>query len=343
MLTGDIRLIKNLNDSIVLNLIREKEIISGAELANITGMRPSTIANIIKNFIAKELIVGMGKGKSTEKGGKRPFLWSINKVSGYTIGIDVEIGQMTAVLLNMLGETIVSKVHKVDKASTPYDLVKDVKKIVNDTIKSGEIKLDKIIGMGVAIAGIVNSEKGIVILSDTLPETEEPLLMYLKDKFPFPIIIENNANAAAIGSMWVGVAKGVKNFMLTQVEVEQTVGGIGFGLVINGELYSGATFCSGEINVHLPKLGETIRSLHGKLAQSPLLKEYSNCPDKLTNDILAEAALKGDEVALEYYQILGHIIGRSIAREVGLLNPEMLVLAGSVSELGDLIIDIVVF
>src|SRR3990167_9805019 len=76
------RVVKDINEQLVLNLIQENEIISSTDLVKITGMRPSTIFNILKVLSERSLVSFHGKGYSTEKGGKKPYLWRLNKEGG---------------------------------------------------------------------------------------------------------------------------------------------------------------------------------------------------------------------------------------------------------------------
>jgi DNA-binding transcriptional ArsR family regulator len=100
--TGSYKLVRSINGHLVLNLIREHQKISGSELSKMTGMRPSTISSLLKELEGKNLIVNTGKGESTSRGGKRPFLWRINNTVAYVIGVDVEIGEVTSVLMDFI-------------------------------------------------------------------------------------------------------------------------------------------------------------------------------------------------------------------------------------------------
>jgi predicted NBD/HSP70 family sugar kinase len=338
MQTGDFRLIRNLNEQIVLNLIRENELISSSKLVKITGMRPSTIFNILKELSTKELVINLGKGESTEKGGKRPFLWKLNNKAAYVIGLDLEIGELTAVVLDLGGEVVAKKIYNIDIIKSLDELSQRINSSVKNILKEVEIKQTQIIGLGIAVTGIVDSNNGIIVMTDVVSDINVPIKM-IRDKYRFPIMIENNANAAAVGAKWVGVAKGCRNFITVLVEFNTHVGGMGIGLVINDELYRGSSFCAGELNNPLINLSTMISSFKYQLGQSDLLKKYETVPEKIDIGIILDAVKKGDKIATSIIVKLGHIIGRSIAKSVGLLNPEKLILIGNIAELGDIILD----
>ncbi len=339
MQTGDIHLIKDINDRLVLNLIREHEIISGADLAQITGMRPSTISNILKGLKAKDLIINRGKGESTDKGGKRPFLWSLNKEATYVIGIDVEIGEITAVVLNLSGEYVARHIYHVERVSDTDEVVGQIRDAVDDILIKAGLERTRILGMGIAVAGVVDSDTGVLIMSDISQKMNVPLRRFLEREFQFPIVIENNANSSAIGAKWVGSAIGAKDFMTILVEMNRDIGGLGIGLVLNNQLYHGARFCSGELNVQLPTLASTLGTLRNRLNEGKLISKYADNIKDLDIYTMIDMAKNGDTVAQLCFKILGHTIGKKIATSIALINPEKVILAGDISELDDLIVE----
>lgn len=335
MQTGDIRLIKNINERLVMNLVREHALISGAELANITGMRPSTISSLLKELQAKSLVINRGKGKSTLKGGKRPFLWSLNKDFGYVIGIDLEINQAIGVILDLDSNIIHRKVYSEHLITKPEDLVKLTCRIVDDLVKEKQISQDLLLGMGIGISGIVNADKGIIITSDVISEAEFPLGERLKACFDIPIFIENNANAAAMGAKWAEKTNDLANFMTAVVEIDKYVGGLGMGLILREELFHGASFAAGELNFSLPALDTALQALHHRFSEGHILADFAGTWESVDIHILIDAAKKGDAVAIDYFESLGHLIGKGIARAVALINPHKLIIDGDIAELGE--------
>jgi len=337
MQTGDIRLIKNINVRLVLNLIREQDEISGARLAQITGMRPSTISNILKELVEKDLIINIGKGESTNKGGKRPFLWQLNKNSNYIIGLDIEIGEITALVLNISGDIIYRKVTKTEVFDDLEKFSIQIREIVDESLKELKLKCEDILGMGIAVAGIVNHKDGVIKVTDILPDQDIPLLEALEGHFQFPLIIENNANAAALGTKWIGVGKQCNNFITVLMEVHKQVGGLGLGLVFNQNLYHGSSFCAGELNITLPTLDEKLLELKRDFIKGKVLKKYINNIENIDIDVMMNAATLGDKVAVKLFEDFGRLLGKKIKRVVLALNPEKVILAGQIARTGELL------
>ena len=337
LLNGDNKSISIFRAQYILNLIKKHETILSSELVDITGFKPSTVFNIVQKLSSESLIINVGKGESTEKGGKRPFMWKINGDAAYVIGIDIEIDALTLVVLDLCGKRIWKKGIKFDKIETTDKLVSIITDIVNEAITSSGIQREKVLGMGIALPGIVDSQQKVIIRNDVLSEKNIPLADRLSEIFHFLIIVENNANATTIGEQWVGSAKGFKNFLLVLVEFERKVGGMGIGMVIDEHSYFGHTHCAGELNIPLMNLSQMMVFFRDELENSESLKQFDNNPDNIETDLLIEAAKNGDSLAISVFEKLGDEIGRIISQSVALLNPEALILAGAVSELNEII------
>ena len=336
--TGSYKLVRSINGRLVLNLIKEYQKISGSELSKITGMRPSTISSLLKELEGKKLIINIGKGESTYRGGRRPFLWKINNTVAYVIGVDVEIGEVTSVLMDLDGQIVYKAVNTFKPKRTKNDLISNIEVSVNELFYKSCISTEKILGMGIAVAGIVDYQTGVIKITDLLPKIDFDISSIFEEKYSFPTFVENNANAASIGAKWVGPASGVNNFITVLIEVGPEVGGLGLGIVINGEIYHGFSFCSGELDVRLPTITGILGHLRHKMVKGTYFHKFQNQVRKITLQHLVDAAKLEETVAIQYFQKLGHVIGKAIASPIALLNPELVVITGKIAQIGDLLI-----
>jgi predicted NBD/HSP70 family sugar kinase len=332
------RVVKDINEQLVLRLIQKHQIISSTELVKITGMRPSTIFNILKVLSVKSFVSFYGKGDSTKKGGKKPYIWTLNKEAAYVIGLDIEVGEMTSVILDFSGGIIAKKKIKLEIGNTVNELAATIRKIVYQVIDENKIDIEKVLGLGVAFAGIVDYKRGLVLMSSVLSDINFPLKEKLSD-LPFHVLIENNANAAVIGLKWNGNGIVKKNYVIILIEIDKNVSGLGIGIVINGELYRGSSYCAGELYPHLPTLKEILLTIRSRLVESEILKKYLSNIELIDIEILLDAAKSGDHIAKLVFSMIGSIVGQTIAPAVALLNPDTLIVAGVVSELKDVVID----
>jgi predicted NBD/HSP70 family sugar kinase len=332
--------VKDMNEHLVLKLVQEHGTISSSELVKMTGMRPSTIFNIIKELSSKSFVKFYGKGESTVKGGKRPYVWTLNKEAAYVIGLDIEVGEMTSVILDFSGGIVAKKTSKLETGKTVEELAATIIKVVDEIIAENNIAKENILGLGVAFAGIVDYGNGIIVMSSVVPGMNNPLLKYL-EVLPFPVIIENNANAAAIGLKWNGKNKSKKNYLTILVEIDRDVSGLGIGIVIDGKLYRGASYCAGELYPHLPNLRDILSSVRSRFVESGILKDYISSFESIDIHFLIDIAKQGDKIANLVFSMIGNNVGQAIYPAVALLNPDTVIIVGNITELDDVVVDAV--
>ncbi len=338
LLSFHARVVKDINEQLVLKLIQENGTISSSDLVKKTGMRPSTIFNILKELSAKTFISFYGKGDSTNKGGKKPYVWTLNNDAAYVIGLDIEVGEMTTVVLDFSGGIIARKITKLNTGSTVEELAVIITNVIDNTIEENKIKKEKVLGVGVAFAGIVNAQNGIVVMSSVLPEMNFPLLEKLNN-LPFLVLIENNANAAAMGLKWSGNFKSTRNYLTVLLEIDKNVSGLGIGIVINNELYRGTSYSAGELYPHLPTLKEILSTVRNRFSESEILKNYTSSIESIDIELLLNAAKNGDSIANLIFSMIGNIVGQTIAPAIAILNPDTLIITGVISELENILIE----
>ncbi len=334
----ELHAVKDINEQIVLRLIQQSKIISSSDISRVTGMVPSTVFKILKDLSAKSLITFSGKGESSGRGGKKPFTWTLNKDAAYVIGLDIEVGEMTSVILDFSGGIIAKRITKLDIGSSLDELADTIIIVVGELMSEHNISQEMVLGLGVAFAGVLDYENGVVVMTSILPDMNFPLIEKL-DRLPFPVIIENNANAAAVGLKWNGAEHVMRNYMIVLLEIDQNVSGLGIGIVIDGNLYHGASFCAGELYPHLPTLKEIISTIRSRLIEGDVLKDYVTNIDAIDIKLLISAAKRGDKIAELIFSIVGNVVGQTIAPAIALLNPDTLVMAGWAAEMEEILVD----
>lgn len=218
--------------------------------------------------------------------------------------------------------------------------------------KAGGIGRMKGIGMG---APNGNYYTGTIEYAPNLPwKGVIPMAKLMESKFKLPVTLTNDANAAAIGEMMYGAAKGMKDFIMITLGT-----GVGSGIVANGKLIYGHDGFAGELGhtIIIPdgrmhpgtgKKGslESYASATGvRYTALELLEgtdeksELRNIPkDELDSKKVYEAAIKGDELARHVYEYTGRILGLALANAVMFSSPEAIVLFGGLTKAGDLIL-----
>jgi len=218
--------------------------------------------------------------------------------------------------------------------------------------KAGGIGRMKGIGVG---APNGNYYTGTIEYAPNLPwKGVIPMSKLMESKFKLPVTLTNDANAAAIGEMMYGAAKGMKDFIMITLGT-----GVGSGIVANGKLIYGHDGFAGELGhtIIIPdgrmhpgtgKKGslESYASATGvRYTALELLEgtdeksELRNIPkDELDSKKVYEAAIKGDELARHVYEYTGRILGLALANAVMFSSPEAIVLFGGLTKAGDLIL-----
>jgi glucokinase len=210
----------------------------------------------------------------------------------------------------------------------------------------------EILGVGVGAPGPLDTKRGIVLLTPNLGWVNMPLRQLIHDRLGLPAALDNDANCAVLGEWWVGAARGARH------AIGITIGtGIGGGLIINGQLYHGASDVAGEI-------GHTTIDTEGrrcKCGNYGCLEAYASGPNialraveeleagaesrlralvggdlaKITAQTVYQAAADGDELALEVVNDTAKFLGVGIGNLLNVFNPDLVVVCGGVTLAGD--------
>lgn len=325
-ISGNAAFIRKLNRQIILNKILEGEVVSGAELARLTDLRPSTVSGILKELAKRKLIIRHGQGESTERGGRKPVLWHLND-KYYLVGLEAIKGEVTAVLTNLKGRIVASQRMSDLKIVHAEQLVKHIGQIVRNVFEQGNVSPDSVLGVGVGISGIVDSIGGCVRSSKVFPDKDFPLREYIEKEVGLWTEVENDANAAALGEIWQHPGKQIHNHNLIYFDVNENVTGIGCGVVIEGDIYRGSHFCAGEISSDLISLDSfTPQSVQGQISRIHTVQELKRQLEK--GDPAAQVTWNG------FMDFLMGIIGPIIR----IFDPGIVVIGGDVYELEEFLI-----
>lgn len=270
----------------------------------------------------------------------------------YVVGID--IGGINTVfgIVDARGNVIASNSIKTGKHANIEDYIAELKVALNKLIEAHDAK-DKIHGIGV---GAPNSNyfTGTIEYATNLPwKGVVPLAKLLTEAFGVPVAVTNDANAAAIGEMTYGAARGMKDFIMITLGT-----GVGSGIVVNGQLVYGHDGFAGELGhvIVKPSNGrmcgcgrtgclETYCSATGVARTAREFLEIRTDPSRLrdlpieeiTSKDVYDAAIAGDKLAREIFQYTGEIMGRAFANFVAFSSPEAIILFGGLARAGELL------
>jgi glucokinase len=276
-------------------------------------------------------------------------------IKPYVIGLDLGGTNSVFGIVDSRGEikaTTAIKTQGYESVEAYVDACVDALQVIIDQV--GGLDLIKAMGIG---APNGNFYKGTIEFAPNLPWAHDgvvPLAQMFSERLGnIPVGLTNDANAAAVGEMIYGVARGMKNFIVITLGT-----GVGSGIVINGQLVYGCDGFAGELG-HVTMVREngrscgcgrlgcleaycsatgvarTAREILSKTTKPSLLRELD--PEKITSLDVSIAAGKGDEVAKEIFDFTGHMLGEACADFTAFSSPEAYIFFGGLTKAGDLI------
>jgi len=271
------------------------------------------------------------------------------------LGIDLGGTKILAALVTWEGRIVSQEYTPTEAKAGPEAVIERMLLAADRVVKLGGMKPSDLAGTALAIAGIIDTRRGIVTTSPNLPGWKDiPLRDEIAQKLTTTTYLVNDADAAALGEHRFGAGRGTKHMVYITVST-----GIGGGIIINGELYSGANGCAGEfghmtIDPDGPKCacgrkgcwealasGSAIaREARRRLnAGEKSLLNHKKTPRAVTAETVGEAANNGDRLALEVITTAGQYLGIGLANIINIFNPEMIVVGGGVSNLGEMLLN----
>ncbi len=274
-------------------------------------------------------------------------------MKSYIIGIDLG-GTNIPIALVTSGGMIVRQISiSTNVSQGPEKVIERIIKAIKEIMNTVGHK--SISGIGIGCAGQIDHKRGVVLFSPNLFWKNVHMVKKIKAAFKgLPVLLDNDANVAALGEYMCGAGKGMKNVIF------MTWGtGVGGGIIINGRLYLGATGSAGEVG-HIiishdgPKcncgnLGCLERYVGNKYivnrAKELIKKEKNTTIHKLVNNdlskitplIIKKAAMKGDKLAKQVWEEMGTYMGMGLVSIINLLNPEAVIIGGGIAKAGNLV------
>jgi predicted NBD/HSP70 family sugar kinase len=335
-------------------LVRESPI-NRAAIAKLTDLSIPTVMSIVDDLFEKGVVRSIGKGESS--GGKPPEMLKIVPDRFYYIGVDIGRTAIRVVANNIISEQIACLQEPTGEPFPEKIFVERLCKLVVQLVKQLHAENESILGVGIAMPGLIENETGTVIFSPDFGWDNIPLRTWLQGKLLYPIIVENANRTLALNESYI---PGETDHSHTTFSINLGYG-IGAGLVIGEDLYTGSSGTSGEIG-HItvePKgpvckcgnigcleavaSGEAIASQAQALIrdglQSKMATLCGGIPDKIDAKLVFQAANMGDETALTIINRAAEYIGIGLSMAVNVFDPDRVVLCGGLMRNGPLFFD----
>ena len=269
-----------------------------------------------------------------------------------TVGVDVGGTKIAAGLVDESGR-ILAHERTESPATRPSEIVRTIGVLVDRLSATGPVE-----AVGISAAGFVDKERATVVFAPNLAWRDEPLKERLEEELALPVVVENDANAAAWGEFRFGAGADVEDLLMLTIGT-----GVGGGVVIDGELLRGGFGMGGEVG-HIRMVPGGILCGCGNLGclesygsgralvrvtrekawsdargANDLLERAGGDVEKITGPMVTEAARDGDGFAIARLAELGDWVGQGVATLTAVLDPNVVVIGGGVGEAGDLLLD----
>lgn len=338
----------SLKDSVLRLNWREHQI-SRAEISRQLDLSRSTVTEIIKDLLPTGLVAEVGNGESS--GGRKPILLEFQDDAKVILGIDIGATHVSVAMTNLRGKLLLWKEKEYPVREDPEGTHKLIDELCNECFSTLKPGSEMLLSIGVSVPSPVDP-----IHPEYLSETIIPAwhgksgLERLREKYGVPVYLDNDANLGALAEHWWGAGKNVNDLIYIKIS-----NGIGAGYILGGKLYRGSKGIAGEMS-HMPidpngrlcgcglrgclatvisawALKERIGTLSNLYPESPLLNEIPSIID------IENAALDNDPLAIQVVAEATNYLTSAITSLVNLMNPDMIIIGGSLSRLGELVVN----
>lgn len=335
--SGNKQLIREINKSLVLNLVRDHGVISRTDIAEAAHLSLATVSGITSELIEQGLIYEHEEG--TSSGGRRPILLALNRRAGLVIGAKLTETHVVAALTDLNAEIVAQLEVPLGSNHSPEGVVS----VMCDAVTGlRAAQPDKpVFGVGVGMAGVIDRRTGVCRFSPFFGWRDVPLRSMLEQRLSLPVMLENDVNTLTIAEKWFGAGVGVSDFLVI------TLGrGIGMGMVLNGHLYRGGCGSGGEFG-HITMVPDGPQCDCGKrgcleaLVSDPAIERRMQAAlgRAMTIEEASNLARQGDVTASSIFASSGRTLGMGIAQLVNIFNPPLLVVGGEGTRVLDLLLE----
>lgn len=338
----------------ILEIIRKNGPISRTDISKITELNIVTVSNYVNHYIKKGLVIEGELDEST--GGRKPVLVELNSKAGYVVGVGLNMMSIVGVLVDLEINVITELKYERPPENSEH-VIERMVDMAEEIIRTSKIDREKIVGVGVGVPGIIDERGRTIRWPQSLGMKDLSVCLSIKDFFEkrlnIATFVENDANAAVLGEKWLGLDRDVKHMIYM-------FSGVGSGILINGEIYRGATGAAGELGIasaksspeesfqiaeQLGRWGMDIGMVdRGKAAlkkgeKTTLTDLVKGNADSLSFKHIVQAAKERDRVAVKIVEEAGYALGKKVAFLVNLLNPEIVIIGGGIEDCGSLLLD----
>jgi len=332
------------NVNVVLSSIQASEGISRVEIAQQTGLTAQTVSVIVRRLIDNGIVEEGGSLPSA--GGKPRKTLRINPTAAYAVGIHFDPREVAIVVVDMTGHELASSHQELSPTLEPEVLIDQAAQAAHKLLATLGIPDDRVLGVGAACPGPIDQSQGLVTSPPRRDRwTDVPIKRLLTHFIGFDVIVDNDANAAAIGERWSGHGRSASDFAYMYLGT-----GIGGAMFLSNNIYRGVSMNAGEFgHIVVEPNGSPCycgnrgcleamcspaaitRNVHVELAlgrDSSLSSLYQRDSSQVDHTAICIAAAQGDDLARRVIDRVAEYIADCAVVIANSLDVELLVLGG---------------
>jgi len=340
--TGDPEMAREINRALILDLLRKHEALSRAQIARLLDVSKATVSTVTSQLLDQQFVSEVGEGNAPKQGGRKPILLALDTASQFVIGVDVGYTNTVVGVGNLKGELLARLAQPTARSHTVEHVLDQVDTLIANIISQSNIPREKILGLGISVAGMVEKTRGLITISPDFNWHDVQIVNVLQERSQFSAVADNCTRAMTLGEIRYGRAKNVRNMFYVNVGY-----GIGSAFVINGRIYNnhsefGHVFVTQKKDAHCDcgKTGclEAVSSGHAiERMANAVMKDTQN--GWITAKVVADLASQGDAAAQTILHAAGKYLGRSLAAIANCFNPDKIIIGGGVALADRLLLD----
>lgn len=273
----------------------------------------------------------------------------------YYVGIDFGGTGIKIGIIDEDGKILIKDSFDTDPHKRGEEIVKHIAECTQKVMDDSGLPQEDILGIGIGSPGLLNPETGQLKVVVNVPNLNDVFITkLLSDILGKPAFLDNDVNAMSLGEFYYGAGKGLKHV------IALTLGtGVGGGIILNGELYRGASFTAGELgHMSIDRDGKSCPCgnsgcLERYVGRDGIIERFTIARNKgldtniekylengkITPKAIAKAAEAGDALSIKVLEETGEILGSALATLVNAFNPEAIIIGGGIANAGDLILE----
>ncbi|MFC7099175.1 ROK family transcriptional regulator [Nonomuraea rubra] len=227
------------NRAVVLEAIQASGGISRVQIAAVTGLTAQTVSVIVRRLLEEGLVVEDGSAPSS--GGKPRTILRVDARAGYAVGVHFDPQELSCVLADLAGNPVARLHQPLREQIGPDTVIRRMARAARRILREAGVPDGKVLGVGLACPGPLDAD-GVMVSPPRLPGWDRvPIKGLLQEYTRFPVTVDNDATAAAIGERWAGIARSAPGFAYLYLGT-----GIGGGLILDNQVYRGSSLNAAE-------------------------------------------------------------------------------------------------